>query len=276
MTLSQNKTIKQWILLPLLLLFFFFFNSCQTVSKLSAITGNFNQQLYSELEKTGYIKLSQSNFEIHICRLDLDAPDFQLIVGIDEENLFNLEDFAEKTNAVCAINTTQFSNSNSGKKTAELMGVTKFNNQIITPPLERYSALGFFYNESGNIRASVIQNQTEAALQDFPSAFGGYFTILKDYNLIEYKKTYRSRTACGLDESGRYLYILSVISKIPSDRSGFSYADCSELFLLLGCKDAIEFDGGHSTALVSPQSGAVHTFLGRKIPAALGFYFSNY
>jgi len=216
------------------------------------------------------------NGQVYISKIDLSSPNLQIVAKIDTDNFFNLQDFVENSNLDYAINSTPFYYiTENGKDTAYLLGIQKINNQIISQPVEKYSALAFYFNEENEIRGKVIKTQTPQECDKYPLIIGGYFTILENSQIIPYKKSKRSRSACGISEDGRYLYLLCVASNRVSDRSGLSYEDCAEIFLQLGCTDAIQFDGGHSTSMFCPEFGITSSKNPRKIPAALGFYLNN-
>lgn len=271
MTLLQNKFRLKFS--ALLIFFSLIFISCQTLPDYTLTKEEILSQINDELQDSGFSQKDFSDFSLYVCRLDLDSTDFQLICKIDTKNSFTVEDFAKETGAKYAINTTPFDDESSEE--IKIQGITKFNGQILSSAVEKYSALGFFYNSEGKLRATVIQNQTDDEIQKYPAAFGGFFTILKNQEILEYKAYKDSRIACGIDETGRYLYILGVISKKLLGNSGMTYMECAELLLNSGCTDAIEFDGGHSSAFVFPETGYVHPPMNRKIPAAIGFYFKD-
>lgn len=248
-------------------LLFVFFISCQTTKTSLSNSQTKTQELASE----NYVwSWDFPEYALYITKIDLDTPGIQLKYQVNTDNLFSVKDFAQKNGLNYAFNTTSFAQDD--KNGVTLLGVTKFNDEIITPPVEKYSALGFYHNQEGKLRARVIQNQTEEDLEKVETAFGGYFTILKDSELIEYLDTKKSRMGCGIDADGRFLYIIAVTSFNIFGESGLSYGDCAMIFQYLGCTDAMEFDGGHSTSLVTPESGYVHPVMNRKIPAAAGFY----
>ncbi len=273
MTLLQNKFLLRIKSSVLLIFFSLIFISCQTLQDYTLTKEEILSQINEELQNFGFSQKDFSDFSIYICRLDLDSLDFQLICNIDTKNSFTVEDFAKETGAKYAINTTPFDDESSEQ--IKIQGITKFNDQILSSAIEKYSALGFFYNSERKLRAAVIQNQTDEEIQKYPAAFGGFFTILKNQEILEYEANKNSRIACGIDESGRYLYILGVISKRIFGKSGMTYMECAELLLNSGCTDAMEFDGGHSSAFVFPQTGYIHSPMNRKIPAAIGFYFKD-
>ena len=64
-----------------------------------------------------------------------------------------------------------------------------------------------------------------------------------------FRKTNDSRTAVGLSEDGRTMYVLSVEGEDEKSSTGLSYEQCNEIFMALGCFTAMQFDGGGSTNL---------------------------
>lgn len=202
--------------------------------------------------------------------IDLDSPEIKICGKIDEKNHFNLMDFVDSENLSFAINTTPWEEKNSS---TSLLGVHKVNNKILSGPVEKYSALGFYTNEEGKIRVKIIENQNSENLESCFSAFGGYYTILQDSNIIEYNEYHHSRSACGTDSSGRYLYFFICTSNLISDESGMTYQECAQILLEHGCTDALQFDGGHSSAMFTPKINYKHAKLNKKIPAAFGICF---
>lgn len=57
------------------------------------------------------------------------------------------------------------------------------------------------------------------------------------------------RTAVGYDDSGK-VYLLVVDGRQPSISNGASLADLAEIFISLGCTNAINLDGGGSTTMI--------------------------
>lgn len=186
---------------------------------------------------------------------------------MNEENPFDLMDFVDSQNLSLAINTTPWEEINSHCK---LLGVYKYENQIFSDPVEKYSALGFYLNSEGKFRAKILKNQNTENLKEVSYAFGGYYTILEDSTIQEFQEYYHSRSACGTDESGRYLYFFICTSTLLSDNSGMSYQQCAEILRQKGCTSAMQFDGGHSSAMYTESTGYKHARANKKIPAAFG------
>lgn len=62
------------------------------------------------------------------------------------------------------------------------------------------------------------------------------------------------RTAFGLSEDGRYLYLVGIDGRQPGYSNGANYYETAEWLLLLGAHDGVDLDGGGSTLLVMEDS----------------------
>ena len=103
-------------------------------------------------------------------------------------------------------------------------------------------------------------------------AIGGFYVILQDGQLLEFAQTRRSRTACGTDDTGSTLYLFAVTPDFSlTDRNGLSYPECAAIMQQLGCTNAMQFDGGHSTSMVVNGKNVRAPLFQRKVPAAVGF-----
>lgn len=199
----------------------------------------------------------------HCVKIDLDTPDLALEILPDQENYKSdyLQNTAKKHNAVIAINTSPYT---SKKK---VVGVTKTNNREITPPNQRYAALCF---SEEPLRAHIVNSQTEEALNCYPFATGGFFTIIDQGQIITFKKFKHSRTAAGTSDQGRFLYLFAASPKFNlADNDGMTFEDCAEILLELGCDNALQFDSGHSTGLYLNGRLLEKPFPQRKVPAVL-------
>ena len=153
--------------------------------------------------------------------------------------------FAAEQNCVVAINATQFDSK-------EIVGIHKANGTVLSEPVEKYAAIAFRREQNGEQGYSaVIFNEQKAPLfQEFDYAFGGFFVVLKDSEVIyDYIRRHTSRTGAGLSADGRVLYLLVAEGERPLKSEGLSYPQCGEIFKAMGCTNALEFDGGDSTEL---------------------------
>ena len=233
------------------------------------------QELQEGVELTGF-SISSLKVTWHCVKIDLDTPNLQIIYEPHKESLgkqFSVKKFALKNDAFLAINSTPF---DLDGKTYLPVGIIKYDGEIICPPAENYCALCFSKNQNGNFRASIVDSQTEEALEAFEYAFGGFFTILSDGESGTFAKNKRSRVGAGISDEGRFLYIMVTTPKFNlTDRNGLNYQECAEIFKFLGCDYAMQFDGGHSSAMVVRKKDLEKPFMQRKVPSILGFKISD-
>lgn len=178
------------------------------------------------------------------------------------------KNLARKVNATVCINTTPFDS----EKTNTPIGIIKSNNKVLSKPVEKYAATGHIIDDKGNYRWFILKNQKEELLENYPNVFGGFFQILEDGNVIEFKRTRRSRSGLGISNDGRYVYLFAATPDFSfTDLNGLNYEECAYIFKWLGCSDALQFDGGHSTGLFVKNKYVQKPFMQRKVPVLLGF-----
>jgi hypothetical protein len=218
-------------------------------------------------------ELKKQKVTWHCVRINLDTPNLKFISLPRNDTLgtkFYLKNFAKYYKTVIAINTSPF---DLRGKTYIPEGVTKLNNRIITEPVFLYSALCLRKNPQGFWRAKIVPHQTEAELENWDYAYGGFFSVLENRELISFQKNRRSRTACGVNEDGSVLYLFVTTPRFyPSDRNGMNYEECAIILRELGCTNAMQFDGGHSSGLCIYTDYVEKPVFQRKVPVALGFF----
>lgn len=181
----------------------------------------------------------------HVVRIDLSEPTLSLacVKG-------SVSSAARKSCVRVAFNATQFESKFFVFN--RLKGVFRMDGEEVSLPVEKYAALLFESSLKNGacgegFRASIVGNQTEEALLGWKNAVGGFFVVLKDGQVCQFKvQSLRARVGVGLSGNAKTLYVLVVEE---NNSCGLSYGHCALLFKALGCSDAMEFDGGHSTAL---------------------------
>lgn len=181
---------------------------------------------------------------------DFENPDIPLVyhavkINLDNQNLVitatqweRTSDFAERENCLAAINATPFT------KTS-LVGIYKEKGTIVSHTNSRYGAIAF-----GTDGAKIFESQKEEDFEEFDYAFGGFWVVLKDGEVQQdFVRRQTARSGAGLSADGKSLYLLVVEGERPKKSLGLSYPQCGEIFLAMGCSDALEFDGGGSSDL---------------------------
>ena len=150
-----------------------------------------------------------------------------------------VSDFALRESCIVAVNTTPFD------KAGKLVGIHREKGETLSKPVARYAAIGFSQN-----RAEIFTSQSEEGLSEYPFAFGGFFTVLEHGEVRrDFIARRDSRSGAGLSADGTTLFLLVVEGEYPQHSRGLSYSECGEIFLAMGCHDALEFDGGGSAEL---------------------------
>ena len=211
----------------------------------------------------------------HCVRIDLDNPKLSIVYAPHEDSLgqlFNVKDFARQYHTVVAINAAPFLI----ETTNYPVGILKDHEKIISAPNQKNCALAFYYDDETvgrkKLRAQILENQEEAMDSKYMYAFGGFYQTYENGTFRKFQHNKRSRVGCGTSSNGRYLYIMVTTPFFhPTDRNGLNYEECSLIFQKLGCDKAMQFDGGHSSALLVYTKDIEKPFNQRKVPTALGF-----
>lgn len=236
----------------------------------------------------------------HLIKLNLENPKLK-INFFPNDNFYKEKNyssqsisaaqFAKRTNSKIVINTTPFTQKIKLISKKNLVGIYQVDNKQFSSPNKKYAALVFFYenqnlqNVEKKLNAKIIDFQTEQNLKNFNSdkieiagILGGFWQILGNEKIIQFKEIFDSRTAVGIDSDKNDFYILIIEhdGKVKSKSHGLSYEQCAKIFKNLGCENAMQFDGGSSTTLfVNNKSALIYkNNLYEKIlklPAWLGF-----
>ena len=282
--LSLSDLIRQSLLFFTILLFF---TSCST-TRLLKETYSTPEVLPIELLAPSPVKWEpiQDGFEItgdvvksqrvswHCVRIDLDNPKLSIVYAPHEYSLgqlFNVKDFARQYHTVVAINSAPFLI----ETTNYPVGILKDHEKIISAPNQKNCALAFYWDDDAGskkkLRAQILEKQEEALDSKYIYAFGGFYQTYDNGNFRKFQHNKRSRVGCGTSSNGRYLYIMVTTPFFhPTDRNGLNYEECSLIFQKLGCDKAMQFDGGHSSALLVYTKDIEKPFMQRKVPTALG------
>lgn len=184
------------------------------------------------------IDLKNSSLKVHA----FPSEDFNGPAGITART------FARKSKADILINTSPYRRKYFIPQS--IVGIHKTDGIVYSKSAHQYSAFALEKLTGGTLKGSVIEKQNDEEFKDSQWAFGGFFTILKDGIKKEFNyESKDSRTAVGFSQDGQTMYLLAVEGERRFQSSGLSYPDCAEILLALGAYDALEMDGGGSTAL---------------------------
>ena len=203
---------------------------------------------------------------VHIVKIDLLNPAVSVITS--EAALFKnnrgrlrgetTRDFALRHNTIVAFNAAPFKTRSllfSVYRTIVGIHVTDF--RRMSMPHERYGALLFYEDKT----ARIIDAQTEnLLLENLRHAVGGFWTILRNGTVLPQKLHRRdSRTAVGIADNGRTLFVVTVEGENKRKSHGLSFEETARLMRELGADDALQLDGGSSSSLVLQENGEQRT-----------------
>jgi len=241
--------------------------SCSSVSPVSA--QNSQHVSFSSIETVAprwhpvtsginYIngRINSPQIEFHALRIDLNAPNIQITVkGGGADNSGNtlsakVSSFVRDNNLIAGINALPFDVSSSFEgRPIKNIGIVVSSGRMISPASSRYDAL-VFYKVSGDQskRAAVVSQSSITSIENIENAVGGFYQILADGVPAKGTLNKHPRSAAGISEDGRYL-ILIVIDGRRLGSAGATEMETAQILLSLGSWNAINFDGGGSSAL---------------------------
>ncbi len=241
---------------------------------------------WKSVDEKGFVQTAEyreRQLVIHCAKIDLTAPGLKIKMLPQKENsndTFYAEDFCKKNKALLAFNTTPFYvHESAADKKHSTAGLCLNEGKIYSKALGGYSALAFFGFEEGSDfssrRAKIFSSQKDKEISGAFFATGGFWQILENKKILQFKELRDSRTAVGLDESGKTLYAIAVEGENPSKSSGLTYMECADFFLALGCQNAMQFDGGSSTQFCVNGKSVLNYKNYVKVPALLAFAFEE-
>lgn len=231
----------------------------------------------SEKQNVFTAEYREERLLIHCVKIKLDAPEIKIkmLPQIALGKSAFVKEFARKRNLDVAFNTTPFSAKGIFKNRGQTpLGICINDGKEIFPPISRYCALAFFQDEGKDgFRAKIFASQADAELKDASFAAGGYWQILRDGEIILFKKFHDTRAFCALDAEGTTLFLFAVEGRAKSKSAGLSYMECAEFIKAIGLENAMQFDGGSSTQIIV-GGNSILTYKSKvKVPAMLGFSF---
>ena len=206
-----------------------------------------------------YTNFSSSQIPLrwHLVAIDLHNPAIQILAYPTLEQIAGKVSFTGKTTwqflrdtkATLAVNAnpfkaplTQFLPQRS------IVGLFINQGHLISPAISRYSAL-CFEKQGQQWIPSIISDQTLYPPQT-ELALGGFFTILQSGQIQRMPAcSLDSRTAIGISQDKQYLFILYVEGNNKKESIGLTYEESALILQAAGAWDALQMDGGGSSAL---------------------------
>ncbi|MDR0378183.1 MAG: phosphodiester glycosidase family protein [Spirochaetaceae bacterium] len=161
--------------------------------------------------------------------------------------------FVRDNGLLAGINTVPFDPSSRREgEERRVVGIAVIEGKEISPPAPRYDAL-LFYQDG---RAAIVNQGelgAEPSSRDILYAVGGFHCLLRDGELTERALQKAAgpryaRSAAGLSNGGKTLYLIAINGGLPGNR-GATEAETALILKQLGARDVLNLDGGGSSAL---------------------------
>lgn len=268
--------------------FFILFISCATLPSLDKEHIRKDVQLYSEeweWKEIGagisflYYKNKNIPLQWNMAKVELNTKSLDLVAYPSEKDMENdgtnrglkVKDFLKQNESVIAINATPFSYPK-GRLSSKrrLVGLYINDGMILSPAIEKYAALAFFATEDSGYKAKIYDSQVQVP-NNADYAFGGFFTILKNGEILSFKNySFDSRLAVGINETQDTLYVLFAQGERKTKSTGLTFEECALILQKAGATDALQLDGGGSACL-EIKNESLSSYKGRYVANIFGF-----
>jgi hypothetical protein len=193
----------------------------------------------------------------------------RILIGAGKENASpyfghvastRVSSFVRNNGLVVGINTVPFEPSSAREgedRTVVGLGVSE--GRLIAPPVPRFDALVFYRDGRAAIVGQwelPVTNSEDSPGKTLPPeilhAAGGFHCILRDGELTgraRQKSPRYARSAAGISADGKTLYLIAINGGRLMNR-GATEAETALILKQLGADDALNLDGGGSSALV--------------------------
>jgi len=203
--------------------------------------------------------------QIHVLQVDLadKAHELAVAVGDDpdgdgpaEAQLMEPRDFVSRAHFVAAVNANAWGNLPASPKGESPVyrsgGACDMLGWVLSDGVQRSpadkSVWSFWLDEEGRGHVGNLKEAVPAHL-----AISGFSGLLRDGEILPRQKEgspLHPRTALGLDAEGKRLTLVVVDGRQPGISEGMSEYELAGLMKELGCRDALNLDGGGSSVLI--------------------------
>jgi hypothetical protein len=187
----------------------------------------------------------------HMVRIHLKDPGIQFVVTPDngerpdETDGLRTSSFLRQMNCQVAINAAPFAPIHKTEgQPQRVLGLQVNEGKVVS---KRESDLPALVLDEQN-RATVAKPPFE--LDRIHHAVGGFSVILRTGDIVARGEAIHPRTAAGISEGGRFLYLLVIDGRQPGYSEGATTAEVAAWLQYLGAVDGINLDGGGTSTLV--------------------------
>jgi hypothetical protein len=237
----------------------------------SAQAATFDIGTYTDLfqgidETTATIQGGSGISQAYIVRVDLTAPGVSFTTtpgapgttpnaGTSPEVMTQTtSQFLQSTGAQVAINANFFSCPcvTNASNSEYLLGLEISNGKLVSSDQSNYSSLLLTQNNQASLVAGGSVGNTSGI---YNAVSGGGFVLRNGVDVVNGSipgdpLNPNPRSVAGLSQNGEYLYLMAIDGRQAGYSVGVTQAEEADLMSALGAWNAINFDGGGSTALV--------------------------
>lgn len=205
------------------------------------------------------VRMKDLPIVLHLVRVDLSST-LTLTHSSGEKSL-RVTDFAKETASQVAINANPFTSDKIP------VGIWQSGDNVLSSGNAKYDALGFFMKNS-KLTPKIFPHQEIPPTENLILVVGGFWQILKNGIIVDFKDIYDSRSAVGFND--KYMYFMIVEGEFPLESRGATFKETAEIFLKLGCREAFMFDGGGSAAMAVNGKLCNRVLIQRTVPCIWG------
>jgi len=200
-------------------------------------------------------KVSRPRVEFHALRIDLTMSNLRIVAypgGSYRGGFFSVKvsSFVRDNGLLAGINALPFDTSSETEGEPRInVGIVIADGIMLSPPHKRYDALVFY--KDGHTAIVAQSEIKDHDTENIENAVGGFYRILEHGELVPRilnLSDRHPRSAAGISPDGKFLYLL-VIDGRQFKSIGSTEAETALLFKALGASEAVNLDGGGSSAL---------------------------
>ncbi len=248
------------VLLPLILA-----TSCQSVpyqmTPEQLIAPPADSPLWTETEYEGISRLQYREAELSVSlsalRIDMGSGLYDLIQtepdpsGKGEARSARVSEFVRDYHLIAGMNGAPFSPANIFNRkniSSEIAGLILIDGTIISSPVSYFDSL---YKLKGG---ELLISSQSSLPEDVVWAIGGFHIALENGEVTGRRDIRHPRSVLGLSREGNLLY-LAVFDGRQKNAAGVTTEEIGLWMAWLGAYDALNMDGGGSSALVLNEDG---------------------
>ncbi|HWQ93613.1 MAG TPA: phosphodiester glycosidase family protein [Clostridia bacterium] len=221
------------------------------------------QPLFKGVEVCEGSALKPRPFKARAVRIDLRDPDIDFLVtpsngdAPKEVNARTTSEFLSEFKCQLAINGSVFDVfAKSNAHPMDIQGLSLSRGDLYSEPNE-WDALLISSNRQARVARSPIDTH------GVWNGLSGFFASLYHGTNYGTMKDRHPRTLAGVTRDGSYLLLLAIDGRQPGYSDGATTAEAAEWMFKLGAFDALNLDGGGSTALVVQGTNGAPQLLNR-------------